>query len=184
MDQSPTYPWTTDVGGLQITFRLMTSADVGAMLELNRNLPEKDLLFLRTDLTQQEVVERWARRIERDEMVTILAEDQAQLVGYCSLQISDILWTRHLGEILLMVSSDYRGKGLGGRLARQIFNIAEDFELQKFVVQMMSTQRNAQSLFHHLGFIPEAMLHDWVIDRAGNTHDLIVMAREVEDSEF
>ncbi len=48
---------------------------------------------------------------------------------------------------------------------------------------MMSTFHQAQDLFHHLGFIPEAMLHDWVIDGHGRTHDLLMMAREVDGEE-
>jgi hypothetical protein len=48
-------------------------------------------------------------------------------------------------------------------------------------VQMMSTQQDAQTLFHDLGFVPEALLNDWAIDRQGHTHDLIVMSREVDE---
>ena len=28
---------------------------------------------------------------------------------------------------------------------------------------------------------PDAMLHDWAIDRGGRTHDLIVMSREDDE---
>ena len=83
----------------------------------------------------------------------------------------------------MLVGNNERGKGLGRRLIEQIFPYAGQEGLQKLVVQMMSTQRDAQTLFHHLGFIPEALLHDWAIDRNGRTHDMIIMSREVEDEE-
>lgn len=191
------YPWTSDIGDLKVRFRLMRTDDRDAILAFTRELPERDLLFLRTDITRGEVVDVWIRRIEEEQEVTVLAEEienpatetedasaNATIVGFCSLHLSDILWTRHLGEIHLLVSSNYRGKGLGGQLARQVFNLAQGYELHKLIAQMMSTQRTSQSLFHHLGFIPEAMLHDWVIDRNGRTHDLIVMSREVDDDEL
>ena len=176
------YPWTTKLSDVEATFRRMDTADFNQMLSFTQALPERDLLFLRYDITDPQVVEEWIHSIETGRTVTIVAEEGGQLVAYCSLHRSDILWTRHLGEIRMMVGPNYRGKGLAGSLARQIFGFARELELQKLVVNMMSTQRDAQNLFHRLGFIPEALLHDWAIDRNGRTHDLIVMSREVDDS--
>ena len=170
----------------------MRASDRERILTFTRELPERDLLFLHLDITQPEVVDNWIQRLEKGQEVTVLAEevtdepaeDGLPIVGFCSLHQSSILWTRHLGEIHLLVASRYRGKGVGGQLARQIFAIAQGYKLHKLVAQMMSTQRTSQSLFHHLDFIPEAMLHDWVIDRNGRTHDLIVMSREVDDEDL
>lgn len=177
-----TFPWTTQASDVEVTFRKMTRADRERVLEFTRSLPERNLLFLRIDITRSEVVDQWLHNIEEGRTVTILAEDAGVLIGYCSLHRSEILWARHLGEIRLLVGPNYRGKGIGSLLARQVFEIAQGTDLLKLVVNMMSTQRDAQSLFHNLGFIPEAMLHDWAIDRAGRTHDLIIMSREVEDA--
>lgn len=176
------YPWTTTLGGLEVTFRHMTAEDRDAMLAFTRALPEEDLLFLRLDITQESVVDAWLDNIEQGKTVTLLAESDDHLLGYCSLHLSESLWTRHLGEIRMLVAREARGRGLGGELARQVFDQARDHDLLKLMVRMMSSQQDAQTLFHRLGFIPEAMLDDWVIDRNGKTHDLILMSREIEDS--
>lgn len=178
-----TYPRNLPIGDLEVTFRLMSAADRDRILAFTQSLPESNLLFLRVDITKPEAIERWIRTIGEGRMVTVLAEESENLIGYCSLHRSDILWTRHLGEIRLFVSPNYRGKGIGGHLVRQVFELAQGTGLLKLVANMMSTQRDAQSLFHHLGFIPEAMLHDWAIDRNLRTHDLIIMSREVEEPE-
>lgn len=183
-DTAPhTDPWTRRFGDVDVTFRYMTGADRDDVLAFTRTLPEQDLLFLRMDITQEDVVDAWVRNIETEKTVTLLAEAAGSLVGYCSLHHSEILWTRHLGEIRLLVGSASRGAGIGGALAHRVFELAGQLHLQKLVVQMMSSQQDAQTLFHHLGFIPEAMLHDWAIDRNGRTHDLIVMSREVGDED-
>ena len=176
-----TYPWETELADLRVTFRRMTAEDAPKVLAFTKELPERDLLFLRYDITDPEVVEEWVANIARGRTQTILAEEQGHLMGYCSLLLSDILWTRHLGEIQMLVGPNYRGKGVGGHLARQIFDFARQKGLQKVVAHMMSTQRDGQSLFQGLGFIPEALLNDWAIDRAGRTHDMIMMSREVEE---
>ena len=177
------YPHTTRVGDLEITFRWMGSDDGESMLNFTRSLPERDLLFLRFDITDPEVVEEWLRNIAKGHTRSLLALEGDRLVGYCSLHRSKILWARHLGEIRMLVGNNERGKGLGRRLVEQIFPYAGEEGLQKLVVHMMSTQRDAQTLFHHLGFIPEALLHDWAIDRNGRTHDMIIMSREVDEEE-
>lgn len=175
------YPWSLQIGDLEIEFRKMVAKDLERMLTFTRSLPERDLLFLRLDITKSSVVEEWITNIENHRTLTILAEERGEIIGYCSLHRTDILWTRHLGEIRLLVGSSYRGKGIGRHLLEQVVPFAEAHGLQKLAVQMMSTQRDAQTLFHNLGFIPEALLHDWAIDRQGRTHDLIVMSREVDD---
>lgn len=178
------YPWTTRLADLDITFSRMDEADRYRMLAFTQGLPERDLLFLRHDITDTQVIDDWLRAIERGHTVTILAEENDKLVGYCSLHRSTILWTRHLGEIRMLVGPNYRGKGIGKSFVQQLFGFTRDLKLHKVMVNMMSTQRDAQTLFHHLGFIPEALLHDWAIDRNGRTHDLIVMSREVEDGDM
>ncbi|MEM8964735.1 MAG: GNAT family N-acetyltransferase [Acidobacteriota bacterium] len=179
------FPRTTSFGNVEVTFRPMVPGDRTTILAFARALDEVDLLFLRTDITRDDVIDQWLLEIDSGQTTTILAEVGGHVAGYCSLHHSESLWTRHLGEILLLVDHEYRGLGLGGHMARQILELAKNHDLHKLVAQMTSTQRNAQSLFHHLGFIPEAMLHDWVIDRNGRTHNLIVMSREVDlDEEF
>lgn len=179
------YPRTESFGEIEVTFRPMNRDDRESILQFARSLPPQDLLFLRTDITRDSVVDTWIKDIAAGHTVTLVAEMDGKIVGYCSLHHSESLWTRHLGEILLLVSDHHRAQGLGGHLARQILELAKGQDLHKLVAQMMSTQRNAQQLFHHLGFIPEAMLHDWVIDGNGRTHNLIMMSREVDlEEEF
>ncbi len=176
-----TYPWSQRFGDVDVTFRTIGGSDRGTILAFTRTLPEDDLLFLRMDITQEEVVDSWIGNIEAGKTVSLLAETEERMVGYCSLHHSEIQWTRHLGEIRMLVAPEYRNKGIGGELARQVFELAGHLDLRKLLVQMMSSQQDAQTLFHHLGFIPEALLHDWAIDRNGRTHDLIVMSREVDE---
>lgn len=176
----PADPRTTALSDLRVTLRRMERRDRDALLAFTRSLPEGDLLFLRLDVTRPEVIDAWIRNIEEGRTATLLAEKDRRIVGYCSLHHNELLWTRHLGEMRLLVGPDHRGKGIGRELAHQVFSIARNLGLQKVVAQMMSSQRSAQNLFHDLGFIPEALLHDWVIDRNARTHDLILMSCEVD----
>lgn len=173
------YPWTTALKDKQITLRLMTPEDRGALLSFARSLPEDDLLFLAVDITRPEAVDQWVHNIESGQIKTVLAEGNGQLIGHGTLSHNALQWTRHLGEIVLLISPEYRSIGLGSLMANELFAIARDLGLQKIVARMASEQRGALQVFERLGFKAEALLADYVIDRDGRTHDLIVMSYDV-----
>lgn len=173
------YPWKTNIKGETVNLRLMTAADKQAVLDFARSLPEDDLLFLSFDITQEDFVDSWIRQIEKGKWHTVLVEIENKLVGHGSLMRTDQVWSRHLGEIILLLSPDVRGKGLGNVLAGEIFAKAEELQLQKVVARMAADQKGAVQVFEKLGFNAEALLADYVIDRNDKTHDLIAMSYDV-----
>jgi RimJ/RimL family protein N-acetyltransferase len=173
------FPWTTKIDGTQIKLRLMTAEDKDAVLAFARKLPEDDLLFLSFDITQARFVEYWIRRIEAGTWFTILVEADGALVGHGSLMRTEQIWSRHLGEIILLLAPEVRGKGLGNILAGEIFAKAEEWKLMKVVARMAADQRGAIQVFEKLGFHVEALLADYVIDRNDRTHDLIAMSYDI-----
>lgn len=173
------YPWTTEIGGNAITMRMMTPDDIDDLLAFVQSLPPDDLLFLSIDLTRQEAAEQWARYVGTGRIKTILLERNGELVGHGSLGHNELVWTRHLGEIQLLVSPDLRGQGLGSLLANEVFLLAKELGLKKIVARMASEQHGAIQVFERLGFRAEALLADYVIDREDRTHDLIVMSYDV-----
>ena len=179
LEVTRTYPRTIEARERTLALRAMDAGDQESMLAFARGLPEDDLLFLPMDITRPEVVADWIRSIESGRRFTVLAEDEGTLAGYGSLNRQDIEWSRHLGEIRIIVSPAYRGIGLGGILANEILEIARGSGLTKIVAQMPRDQVGARGVFRKLGFNLESMLAEWVIDREGQTHDLVIMAYEV-----
>ena len=178
-DAKRTYPWTTTLKDKEISLRLMQPGDRDALMGFAKSLPADDLLFLAVDITRPEALEQWAHNIETGQIKTVLAESNGTLVGHGTLSHNALQWTRHLGEIVLLISPDFRGVGLGHLLANELFGIARELGLQKIVARMASEQRGALQVFERLGFRAEALLADYVIDRQGRTHDLIVMSYDV-----
>jgi len=173
------YPWTTEIDGKTLTLRLMTAEDKQALLGFARSLPENDLLFLSIDITRPEAVDRWVSSIQDGRIKTIFAEIDGRIVGHGSIGHNEMLWTRHLGEIQLLVRPELRSLGLGSLLAHELFALARERGLKKIVARMAFDQRGAIRLFERLGFRAEALLTDYVIDRNDRTHDLIVMSYDV-----
>lgn len=162
-----------------IELRRMTALDRDAILSFARALPEEDLLFLRVDLTQDSVVDEWLHNLTTGHSVSIVAYDNDGLIGYATVHRNPASWTRHLGEVRVNVDPKYRSRGLGRALISNIFDLAGEMGLQKLTAQMTSDQRGAQAAFRRLGFVPEALLADYVQDRTGTTHDMVIMSFDI-----
>jgi L-amino acid N-acyltransferase YncA len=174
-----TYPWTTEIKNGQVRLRLMMPKDGKAMLAFTQSLPEEDLVFLTVDITQPGIVDRWAHSLESGRIKVVVAEANGQFVGFGSLSRNEPFWTRHMGEIQIMIAPEYRGRGLGHLLANEVFALANEAGFQKIVARMAATQRGAVQVFESLGFRAEALLADYVMDRQDKTHDLIVMSYDL-----
>ena len=166
--------------GHRITLRLMQPGDEDTILDFARSLPTDDLLFLRRDITQRPAVDEWMKEITDGRTFTVLGFDGDQLLGEGDLHYSSADWTRHLGEIRLLLSPAARGRGLGRVLAEEIYAIAQLLELQLLTARMVLDQAAAQSVFRRLGFQREAVLWDYVIDADGKTHDLLIATRRMK----
>jgi len=165
--------------GSDITLRLFDRSYIEPFINFTQALSEHDLLFLRTDITNPAVVADWLDNIDAGRIVTIIAEREGRVYGYASLHMSNAPWSRHVGELRVLITDEMRGKGLGRALTEAIFAQAIDRGIEKMVAQMTIDQKGAIATFEQLGFKPEALLRDHVMDRNGEKHDLLVFSHDV-----
>ncbi len=119
--------------GSELTLRLLRRVDVAAFLAFTQSLPDHDLLFLRTDITDAGIVADWLDNIEAGRIVTIVAERDGRIFGYGSLHLSNTPWSQHVGALRVLISDEMRGKGLGRALTDAIFAQALDRGIEKMV---------------------------------------------------
>jgi L-amino acid N-acyltransferase YncA len=162
-----------------VTLRLMEKTDRDRIVNFARALAPDDLLFLRRDITDPKVVDEWVREIERGRTVTVLAEKDNELLAYASLLLHETFWGRHMGEIRVLVRSDYRGLGLGLQLASDVFAIAKDAGIEKVIARMTTEQKRTRARLERLGFEQEALLRGFALDREGKRRDLVIMSAGV-----
>lgn len=166
--------------GRAVSLRPMGLGDRNEIISFARSLPQDDLLFLRTGITQPSNVDDWMRHIKEGATVTVLAEIGRQLAGYATVHTDQARWTRTVGEIRLQVGPRFRGLGLGRLLAAEIFRIGEARGLRKMAAMMTPDQAGARVAFEKLGFQIEALLQNWVVDRQGRPRDLIIMSHTLD----
>ncbi len=180
MSTNNEYPQTVNFDGAEIEVRMMSADDRDAVLAFAKDLPEEDLLFLRIDLTDPDVVDDWVANLNSGLSTSIVAYDSEGLVGYASVHKTKARWTRKVGELRVNVAGKYRSKGLGKFLTNRIFDIARAQGLKKLMGNMTTDQRSAQAAFRRLGFVPEAVLADFIEDWSGTSRDLLIMSYDID----
>jgi len=177
-----TLPETRVFEDKKITFRMMTPADRQLLADFGARLNREDLVFMRMDISRPESVDEWCSNVECDRTKTIIALDESGgLVGYASLHQNKLLWTRHLGEIRLFVLREYRDLGIGRVLAGLVLCLAAENGVKIVEVNVPRIQPEVQRVLQKLGFQPEALLTDWLMDPEGHTHDMIIMSYRFDD---
>ncbi len=166
---------------VDLTVRPMNAGDRTTVLAFADGLPDHDLLFLRRDIRDADVVDGWLREIDSGLMTTLLALADDELVGYASLDRNQRQWSSHVAEIRVVVSESARGQGLGRLLVEQAFQAAVAAGIEKLMARMTPDQKGAVAAFEGLGFRPEGLMRDHVRDLAGEKHDLLVMALDIVD---
>ena len=175
------YPVTWNLAdGREVKLHRLGASNRNAFLQFTRALPHDDLLFLREDLASSSVVDTMIRNVEDGVDFGLVAEGPGnEIVGYASLHGEPMRWTRNVGEVRVIVSANYRGSGLGGRLVRDVIDAAPNFGSRKITAQMTVDQEGARGAFERLGFREEATLHGWVTDRRGLPRDLLIMSLDL-----
>lgn len=179
-----TYPQALKLKrGRVVQVRLMHPDDADRLHAFFCGIPEEDLLFLRRDVTDRDVIESWARDVAEARTFTLLAEQQGRIVGEASVHRNRVPWSAHVGEIRVVIDAGQRRSGLGTALVQRAFLEALREGIEKIVAEMTPDQQGAINVFQKLGFRVEGLLQNHVRDRAGVKHDLVVMAHDVEHEE-
>ena len=174
------FPLDLELGGQKGHLRLMKANDGAGILKFAESLPPHDLLFLRRDITQPKVVDAWIQAGDAGNIYTVVATRGDEIVGCGTLVEDPFSWSPHVREIRVLVSPTAREHGLGRMILQQCFRKAIDENVKKLTAQMTVDQKGAIAIFEELGFRGEALLKDQVMDREGQTHDIVTLSCEVD----
>jgi len=167
--------------GTTVKIKKLTPNDIDLLMAFYKALPLEDRKYLKFDVTDRKVVTKRLKRVESGDDIRIAAVHDGLIVASGALELSGEAWSKHQGEIRVMVAQPFQQKGLGTIMIRELYFIAVQNNLQTIVAKMMRPQVGAQKIFHRLGFREESLMPDFVRDIKGESQDLIVMSCNVKD---
>lgn len=166
-----------------ITIRPISPDDVAAVTAFANAIPPHDLLFLARDIRNDKVVSAWFEALSEGTINSLLALHGDTVVATTAIVRDPFGWSPHVADLRVLVSPDWRGKGLGRALVEGSVEAAAAKGASKIVAQMTADQRGAITLFEECGFRAEALLRDHVRDIDDGLHDLVQLALNVEQAQ-
>lgn len=166
--------------GTRVILRPMVKEDREKLLDFFRRVKEKDLSFLRHDVRNPEVIDRWVDHIDYHLVYPLIAEVEGRIVGDATLHMRKVGWKRHLGNVRVVVASDFQNQGLGTLLVNEIVELAGELGLEKLVAEIHLKAQAALAVFKKAGFSVKAVFEDLVKDHTGKSGDLVVMVCDVQ----
>jgi GNAT superfamily N-acetyltransferase len=162
--------------GTSVLLRELTMADLDRSLAFLKSLPATDRRYLRVDVTRENVVEHRLKQAETGDVYRIAAFAGDTIVADGALESAGAGWTRHIGEIRVLVAENYRSRRLGTILIGELFLEAERRRVEKVIVKMVKQQIEARKICERLGFRVDAVLPNHVKDAEDELQNLIVMS--------
>jgi L-amino acid N-acyltransferase YncA len=162
---------------MQITIRHATTDDAEAISTIWEVVcAERVYTAVNRPFTPQQERDYIASLSDREGI--FLAEVDGRVVGFMSLD----LWAKytgsfdHVGVMGTFVLPEWRGKGIGRRIAEHTLDFARANGYEKIVIYVRAGNIGAQAFYRSLGFIPKGVLARQVkID--GQYEDEVFMER-------
>lgn len=174
------YPKETTLhDGTVVTLTPMVPSDwelVGAFLAA---IGDDDRLFLRHDISDPAIVERWCSELDYNLVFPLLAWVDGKVVADATLNQDPGLWTAHVGKLRVLIHPAYRRRGLGRLLTDELISVAREQGLNKAVVECVAEQGELIHLLEGTGFQQAARLGGFIKDREGCVHDMVLMVHNL-----
>jgi len=167
--------------GTKVTVKELKPEDLDKLMQFYLALPLEDRKYLRFDVTDRKVVTRRLKRLESGDDIRIAAWLGDEIVASGVIELSGLAWSKHQGEIRVLIARPFQHRGLGMIMIREIFFIAVQNNLEVITAMMMRPQVGAQHIFRKLGFREEMLLPDYLKDLEGTMQDMIIMTCNVKE---
>jgi len=167
--------------GTEVRIRKLVVEDLDRLMEFFQDLPLEDRKYLKFDVTDRKAVAKRLRRVETGDDIRIIAIHGGVVVASGVVELSGEAWSKHQGEIRVIIARPFQKRGLGTIMVRELYFISVQNNLKTIVARMMRPQVGAQKIFRSLGFREDSLMPDFVKDIKGESQDLIVMTCDIKD---
>jgi L-amino acid N-acyltransferase YncA len=167
--------------GTAVTIRESILDDLDQTVEFFRLLPASEGWYLRVDPTSRESVDKRIRQGLAGDLYRVVALVEEKIVGIGALEFARDPSRAHVSELRCIVAREYRHKGLGGLMMRELLAAAQKRKVEKVMVRLAASQIDGRKICEQLGLHLDAVIGKRIKDSRGNYEDLIVMSCTLDE---
>ncbi len=132
-------------------------------------------------MTDKNAVEQKIKAVKYGRIIRIVTLHGDGIVADGTLELFKEEWRKYHGEIRVIVAEDFRRKGLGMIMMRELCLLAEKKKVEKIVAEIMRQQTAAMRICQKLGFQQKTTIPDYIRDITGKNQDLTIMTCDIKD---
>ena len=165
--------------GSEVLLRPMIREDRMAIGNFFNRLAPAVLQYVRHDVTDSKVLDQWFEHLDYERVFPLLAFKGDKVVANASLHRVAYGWRKHLGTIRIVVEPELHEKGLGTLMINELIDLAQEFGLEKLMVEFPLKAHGALAMFKKAGFSPRAVIEGLMKNRHGENVDVVIMVMDV-----
>ncbi|MBI5352331.1 MAG: GNAT family N-acetyltransferase [Chloroflexi bacterium] len=160
--------------GAYILLRPMIPDDKQRLIEYYSAVSEEDLRYFRDYVKNPQLIQEWCDHLDYGKVLPLLALSKDRVVGSASLHFFDGP-KRHVGEMRLFLSKDFRKRGLGMKMIRAMIDLARKQGLSILTAEIITDFTKFVKAFELLGFKSMCVLDDYFMFPDGDLCDIVLM---------
>jgi len=160
--------------GTRVLLRPLLPEDREALIALFEPVGPDDYKLMRNDVRDRALVGSWVDNLDYKKVLPLVAIVSDRIVGDATLHFRRGPG-RHLADVRIFLSKEFRRRGLGSAMLRALIDIARKCGLQQLVAEIVADQTKVINAFKNLGFEQRAVYPDYFMMPDGETHDVVVL---------
>lgn len=170
------FPCRTELeDGTPCSIRPMAAQDEQAFREFHAVIPEREQLFIRSEIKDGTLFHKWIDRPDFGKTLPLLAFVDGNLVAMVTLHQRLGGWKRHIGKVYFLTHPDYHGRGLITELLTLIIDLAKHCGLTKLESEFNGERAVAIEAMGTAGFEELVRLPRYIQDMQSHKHDYVLM---------
>ena len=157
----------------RLIIRPFTDKDTDALFAFFQALPERLRRVAWDRLESRHLIETWARDLDYEKVVPLLALDGTNVVADATLHYRNHGPLRRVGRIKWLIHPEYRGSGVGTALITNFIEMARLNGLRRLTTMLVDgLEDDAVATLKRMGFV-EYRLPEYGTDPDGDQVDML-----------
>lgn len=165
--------------GGYVLLRPMAKEDRAHLEELFLPVGEDDMPFFRHYVKDPVLLQSWCDNLDYNVVLPLLALVKDHAVGIGSLHFFNGP-RRHIGELRLFLSKEYRKRGLGMKMIRVMVEFARRQGLSILIAEIIADKTKVVRAFEQIGFVQQCVLEDFFMFPDSDCADVVFMAMHLK----
>jgi RimJ/RimL family protein N-acetyltransferase len=165
--------------GSIVTLRPMVKEDEEALFQFFQTLPDDLVVFIRHNVKNREVIREWARKLNYERVLPLLAIAGDEIVGDATLHRVAHGWKRHIGRVRVVISPKCHRQGLATLMLNELVTLGHELGLEKLWAEIPLDSVGAIRACRHAGFVSKAVIEGMVKNARGENKDVLIMVCDI-----